>query len=579
MKVLDQIKAARRVSTPLIFVNCPDPAATIDRVTKMFENGAPIPFVRWDMNSGLTPLNAVGKQALVELMGADESAWPGLSANPGTALGMMLALPGERREGNVATGKLVRRGVMVFMLNPQMLLTSDSGDNASIVTQGIWNLRDPYKGDRRTLLMLGVSSKLPSEIAQDVIVFDEPLPDEQELTSLVSDQLKSSGLELKAETLAAAVDAVRGLPAFASEQIAAMSVELDEKFNPVGMDVQTLWQRKIAAIEQIAGLEVDRGEETFDVVGGLENFKQFGLRLIRSKRAPMLYVRIDEIEKYLGGLGSQGGPSDNTGISQDRLGVILRCMEDYDWNGLIALGHAGTGKSLVTKSLANTATKITGKRVLSISMDLGATTDKKAGESEARIRALMNALLSLGGRGKVFFVATCNDLDVMPPALKRRFRRGTWMFDLPAKAEREEIWRINLARYGLDPASERPADENWTGADIRNVCETADALECSLEEAKEFVVIVANTDPQSIDVLRRKADGKYLSANQPGIYRATLLGDGFEKKRGRLIGGSEDDGPRVVGVIVATPGGQSAPAPEPPPPTPEEDKSARAGYL
>jgi len=35
----------------------------------------------------------------------------------------------------------------------------------------------------------------------------------------------------------------------------------------------------------------------------------------------------------------------------------------------------------------------------------------------------------------------------------------------------------------------------------------------------------------------------------------------------------------MVGVIVATPGGQSAPAPEPPPPTPEEDKSARAGYL
>jgi ATP-dependent 26S proteasome regulatory subunit len=176
-------------------------------------------------------------------------------------------------------------------------------------------------------------------------------------------------------------------------------------------------------------------------------------------------------------------------------------------------------------------------------MDLGATKDSKVGASEARIRQLMLALKSLAGKGKVFFVATCNNLDVMPPALKRRFRRGTWMFDLPSKAELKDIWRINLKRYGLDPGSKLPECEGWTGADVRNVCETADALDCSLEEAKKFVVIVADTDPDSIDKLRRKADGKYLSANRPGIYKASYLNPNnvFEDKRAtRLIGGEDN---------------------------------------
>jgi len=530
MTIMEQIKAARYVSTPLIAVATPDPAETMRNIREAFENGAktPIPMFRWDALNGLTAANTVAISALKKLLGEDLSQWPALTANPGAALDYFAQLPGEIREGG-DSGPIVQRGSVIFMLNAQRCFEDRPGSNNGQVIQGIWNLRDLYKETRRTLVILGPGFKLPPEIAQDVIVFDEPYPGEDQLRAIVIQQAADAvpPIALDDATVAQAVDALRSLPAFTAEQVAAMSLVKD------GLDVDALWQRKISVIEQTDGLSVDRGAESFDDVGGLDQFKKFSLRLVRSKtRAPMLFVRIDEIEKMLGGIGTNNS-GDNTGVSQDALGVILKNMEDNKWTGLIAIGHAGTGKSLVTKALANTATKESGRKVLSIAMDLGAARGGIVGESERKIRTLMKTIKSLAGDkpGRVCFVGTCNDLEIMPPALRRRFTRGIWFFDLPSKEEREGIWAINKRQFGIEEDG-HPEDTDWTGADIRNVCEIASALECPLAEATQYVVFVAKTDPESIDRLRKRADGKWLSANKPGMYKASFLTTAFGQPSG-----------------------------------------------
>jgi hypothetical protein len=526
MELLDTFKRTRQTAVPLVGISCFDPADVITKLRTQNEEGAktPIPLCTWDAMDGLKGLNKYGDSAVGSILSPGfekfddakkreaRKEWAQLTANPSAALAVISELPGEVFDA--ATNERVVRGTIVFALNLHRYFEDKpSGENGQVV-QGIWNLRDRFKANRRTLVILGPSFNWPAEITNDVITIDVPLPSDADLKNIIETQVKDSGLaELAPKKMEQAIDAVRGLPsAFAVEQNVSMCLTKE------GLVIDNLWERKISTIEQTAGLTVDRGSETFDDAGGLNQFKSFGLRLIKSEKAPLLYVRIDEIEKFLGGLGGNGQAGDNTGIAQDSLGVFLREMEDNGWNGMIALGHPGCAKSLITKGLANTATVVSGRRVLSVAMDLGATKNSLVGESEKRLRALFKVIKAVGGK-RVCFVATCNDLEVMPPALRRRFKLGMWMFDLPNREQKDEIWSINLKKFGLERPATLPDDTDWTGSDIRNVCEQADLLGCNLDEACQYVVFVAKNDPESITRLRNKADGKYLDANRPGVYR------------------------------------------------------------
>jgi hypothetical protein len=526
MELLDTFKRARQTAVPLVGISCFDPADVITKLRTQNEEGAktPIPLCTWDAMDGLKGLNKYGDAAVGSILSPGfekmddvkkreaRKEWAQLTANPGAALAVISDLPGELFDE--AKNERVVRGTIVFAMNLHRYFEDKpSGENGQVV-QGIWNLRDRFKANRRTLVILGPAFNWPAEITNDVITIDVPLPSDADLKNIIETQVKDSGLsELTIKKMEQAIDAVRGLPsAFAVEQNVSMCLTKD------GLVIDNLWERKISTIEQTAGLTVDRGAETFDDAGGLNQFKSFGLRLIKSDKAPLLYVRIDEIEKFLGGLGGNGQAGDNTGIAQDSLGVFLREMEDNGWNGMIALGHPGCAKSLITKGLANTATVVSGRRVLSVAMDLGATKNSLVGESEKRLRALFKVIKAVGGK-RVCFVATCNDLEVMPPALRRRFKLGMWMFDLPNRAQKDDIWTINLKKFGLERPATLPDDTDWTGSDIRNVCEQADLLGCGLDEACQYVVFVAKNDPESITRLRNKADGKYLDANRPGVYR------------------------------------------------------------
>jgi SpoVK/Ycf46/Vps4 family AAA+-type ATPase len=136
----------------------------------------------------------------------------------------------------------------------------------------------------------------------------------------------------------------------------------------------------------------------------------------------------------------------------------------------------------------------------------------------------------------VFVVATCNDISKLPPEFSRSERfDGVFFVDLPDARQRQAIWKIYLATYGLDASQSRPCDEQWTGAEIKSCCRLAALLDVPLSAAAQNIVPVARTSAESVARLRQWASGRCLSADRAGIYDAGA-GTGARRKvnRGRV---------------------------------------------
>jgi len=469
--MIQQFKAARRVSTPLIAVRTADPAATIATIAKSF-NGTPM--LRWNIVTGLAGMNTAGQQAVSNL-----NVDPTTTTNPVEALGLCGQLPGK---------------ALVFFENIHRVVGEQG------VSQAVWNLRDEFKQNMRTLVLLAPDLTLPAEIAQDVLLLDEPLPTNDELVVIVKETYKAADLKPPADDVTVrAVDALCGLAAFPAEQVAAMSITRD------GLDFDALWERKRKMIEATPGLSVWRGGETFDQIGGCENAKTFMGRILNGAEPPRAVVFLDEIEKQFAGTGT-----DLSGVSTEMTGTLLSWMQDNEAKGVIFIGPPGAAKSAIAKATGNTA------GIPTIAFDLAGMKGSLVGESGARLRQSLKVVQAVS-QGRSLFIATCNSIGVLPPELRRRFTFGTFFFDLPTAEERESIWRIYCKKFGR--GDEVPNDEGWTGAEIRQCCDLAYRLKSSLQEAATYIVPVSRSAADQIDRLRQQANGRFISASNPGVYR------------------------------------------------------------
>ncbi len=472
-------KAARRVSVPLIAVGTSDPASAIHAARSALEtNATTVPFLRWDIVHGLAGLNNVGRDEASRILG--DTASPSVSAGPAEALELAQKL-GE--------------DAALFFSNAHRFFSDP------VVVQAIWNLRDAFKANGRTLIMLTTpGATLPPELVQDVLVLDEPLPSAVDLQCIIQETFSSADLaEPDPVLLSNATDALLGLAAFPAEQTLAMSL------TRAGLNPDVLWERKRQVIEQTPGMRVWRGGESFDQVGGYSNIKSFLKALLTSEESPRVVVFVDEIEKAFAGTGT-----DLSGVKTEMTGTILTWMQDREADGLLLLGPPGAAKSAVAKAIGNSA------GIPTISFDLAAMQNSLVGASAERLRMALQ-IVDAVSQGRSLWIGTCNSVASLPPELRRRFTLGTFFFDLPTAEERDAIWRIYLQRYGV--TGELPDDEGWTGAEIKECCRKAARLRISLRESAKYIVPVSRSAGEQIKSLRMQASGKFISASFSGVYQ------------------------------------------------------------
>ncbi len=234
--------------------------------------------------------------------------------------------------------------------------------------------------------------------------------------------------------------------------------------------------------------------------------------------------------------------------------------------GVLLLGVPGTGKSAFAKALGQE----TGRPTLIL--DVGALMGSLVGQTEQNVRQALaiadamapcilfvdeieKALSGAAGSGQtdsgvsarlfgslltwlndhtsdVYFVGTCNDISKLPPEFSRAERfDGVFFLDLPGKEQKQAIWGMYRDAFELDESQRRPDDENWTGAEIRACCRLAALLDVPLLEAAQNVVPVAVTAAESVERLRKWAQGRCLDADRPGIYQGVAAGKPKRRRR------------------------------------------------
>lgn len=494
--LISKLKAARACSTPLLMVTTIDQPAVVAEIKKELNGKSPI--VSWDRVNGFLAVNEKGEgalQHLVEQIGISAEELPIATCEPHNAFRHAANLPGHTI--------LVAYSLNRFLREEQ----------AGSTVQSILNLRDLFKGNQRTLIGLSPSFDVPSEIQHDVIMLDDPLPSTDGYAQIICDMYESANLKKPSEqdeTVLNGVRSVRGLSAFEAEQVISMAIASTGFKN---LDLKESWQLKIGAVSKIKGLTMTLDGPSLKDLRGLDAIIGSLNSLWDGPEPPELVVRVDEIDKLMAGLGTSGGPGDNTGVSQDLLQNFLVSMEDYGWLGAILVGIRGSGKTILTQSIG------VAHGVPTIAMDGGAMKGKHVGESEQAFRDAFRTIRSIGG-SRVIVLATCNKLENIPAELMRRFKLGVVFFDLLTKEERDALWPIYLKKYNHALNAELPNDDGWTGAEIRNCCEIAYKTRKSVKEVGETMIVpVTKSDRGHVDSLRNLAENRFLSASYPGTYK------------------------------------------------------------
>lgn len=483
LPMIDQFRAALRAGVPGVAIKSADQQATFKALCEIYRDKRPI--LRWDVCSGMSGLNDSGSKA-ARVAGIEAA----LTQNPVEALALTLKLP---------------KMSLVFLFNVHLFL-----DQPTLI-QAINNTRDIFKTDERMLILLGPDFSFGPELVRDIIVIDEPLATIEPLEGVVRQQYVNGRLAPPtAEVVSEASKILLGCSLFEAEQIAATSLTKN------GIDFDMLWQKKKLLIGQTPGMSLWSGNQTFDDIGGLTQWKTRLSRVVNGRADIGLILFFDEVEKMFG-----GATSDSSGVSQDFHGQWLSWAQDNQILGAILVGVSGGGKSLSSKAAGSV--KRSG-RIPVLSCDVGAMKSSLVGSSEARFRNFLKVAQSLAGDRRILVVMTCNDLAGLSPELKARMTLGTFFFDQPTREERDTMWPIYLKQFdqgGLESVPEDLLAREWTGREIRACCETAWNEDITLTDAAENIVPVSMTDADRLNRLRELAHNSFLSASYPGPYDKT----------------------------------------------------------
>jgi hypothetical protein len=380
------------------------------------------------------------------------------------------------------------------------------------------------KANRTFLVVLSPVVSVPVELEKLFVVVEHDLPSREQLEEIARGIATQDGELPEGDKLGTVLDAACGLTRFEAEGTYSLSL-----IRHGHLAADSIWDLKSQTLKKSGLLQLYRGAERFDSLGGLQGLKAFCLRSMRR---------------------------------QGHANPLKRPK------GVMLLSPPGCGKSQLAKCLGNETARPT------LILDIGSLMGSLVGSTEANIRQALKiidamspcvvmvdevekALAGVASSGSTdsgvtarlfgtfltwlndrtsdsYVICTCNDISKLPPEFSRSERfDGIWFLDLPGREQKNAIWDIYLRMFELDADQARPKDDQWTGAEVRACSRLAALLDLPLTAAAQNVVPVAVTAAESVERLRQWASGRCLDAEGGGIYRAD--GTGLASKPGRKV--------------------------------------------
>lgn len=412
-----------------------------------------------------------------------------------------------------------------------------------LITRKVKDCYLALKTSQKTLILLSAHAKesIPYDLQKLVYYLEVNLPGEEELGELLrmmSTNLKSKiTVDTNQETTHLLVKSLQGMTYDEAENAISKSVIERGKLTGENYDVLIAEKQQILK----SGLLEYYTAEDLTYLGGLDNLKAY---ISKRKRAFTKEARA-------------------FGLPIPR--------------GILMVGVQGCGKSLAAKCTAHVL------KVPLLRLDLGKMFNSLVGQSEENMRAALRIADEIapcvlwidevekglaGARGaggldsvtpkvfgtlltwmqehstEVFVVATSNDLSQIPEEMLRKGRFDEIFFvDLPSTSEREEIFRIHIAKRkreakDYDISALAVATQYYTGAEIEQVVIEGlyEAFDRGTELTQEIMEQMAKDMPtlysqfsDRIDNLREVAKKRYRPAS--------IVSGGGQKIRDLEIGG------------------------------------------
>jgi ATP-dependent 26S proteasome regulatory subunit len=387
------------------------------------------------------------------------------------------------------------------------------------------NLKHSYK----TVIIVAPVLEIPMDLEKDVTVVDFDLPGREEFSKLLDKIKEDLGdnpkvkISLDGEARERLIKAAMGLTLTEAENVFAKALVVARRLDAGQVDRIVAEKKQI--IRKSGLLEYCEAAEGLAEVGGVDALKGW------LKKRSVAFT--DEAQQF--------------GLPSPR--------------GVLLLGVQGCGKSLTAKAVGRLW------KLPILRFDVGRVFGSLVGSSEENVRRAIKVAESVapavlwideidkafarqsgsavtdGGTAArvfgtfitwlaektapVFVVATANDIRALPPELMRKGRFDEIFFvDLPAAREREDIFRIHLAKRGRDPeqfdlTALAQHSEGFSGAEIEEsvISSLFDAF-YEHEEIKTGSILrsvletvpLSRTMQEEMNALRKWAEGRARNA-------------------------------------------------------------------
>lgn len=388
---------------------------------------------------------------------------------------------------------------------------------------------------RKNVIFISPELNIPESLQKDIVIYDFPLPNlediKERLNKMISVNKRIDINELTEEDKDKLCKAALGLTMQEAENAFALAMVQDGKLNKD--DIGIILEEKMQVIRKTGMLEYIQTDLGIDDIGGLDNLKKWLLKRNNSwsERAKKYCIPAPK------GVLVTGIPGCGKSLTAKAMSTIWQLPLLRLDLGKIFSGIVGSSEENMRKAIA-TVEAVAPAILWVDEIEKGLNGVSSSNDSGVSSRIFGTFLTWMQEKtAPVFVIATANNISKLPPELLRKGRFDEIFFvDLPTLTEREEIFKVHLAKRLKDKevcANVKANDkklisdlaqrtEGFIGSEIEQAVISAlcdaffenRALEIDdFDKAIENTVPLSKTQKESILAIREWANVRAVSAS------------------------------------------------------------------